>query len=404
MQREVVGKPGHGILRLRAEQRGDRLVLEVSDDGKGIDVKGLRSAVIERGMMSEHEAAALSDDEAVELIFQPGLSTARKVSSISGRGIGMDVVRKNIELLRGVIQVHSEMGRGTRFTMTLPLTLTTSNVLLVETGGQVVALPLMNVERMMRLQSDQIGAIEGKPAIHVGEQLLPMFDLSQLLELPRATTASQPTRFPVVIIGLGDRHLAMRVDAFLSTQEVVIKQMGRQVQRVRNIAGAAVLGNGQVVLILNMADLVKTIQSHPTQAAPGLLTTPKPPTARRVLVVDDSITTRTLMKHILRNAEYDVMSATDGLEAMQMMGESAAMARLPDVIVSDVNMPNMDGIALTEALKRDTRFTQVPVILVTSLDSQQDRVRGMEAGADAYIGKSSFDQRELLETIERLIG
>ncbi len=408
MQREVAGKPAHGILRLRAEQRGDRLVLEVSDDGKGIDVKALRQAAVERGMLSEHEAAALSDEEALELMFRPGLSTAHKVSSISGRGVGMDVVRKNIEQLRGVIQVHTELGQGARFTMTLPLTLSTSNVLLVQTAGQVIALPLMNVERIMRVNSAQVGAIENKPAIHLDDRLLPLFDLAHLLELPGAS-AQQAERFPVVIVGLADRRLAVRVDTLLSTQEVVIKPMGRQVRRVRNIAGAAVLGNGQVVLILNMADLMKTMQNRPAQSPPTV-SAPSRSQARRVLVVDDSITTRTLVKHILRNAEYDVVTAADGLEAWQMLSENegtdqqVAQSLLPDVIVSDINMPNMDGFALTEAVKRDPRLARIPVILVTSLDSPEDRVRGMEAGADAYIVKSSFDQRELLETIERLIG
>ena len=408
MQREVAGKPAHGILRLRAEQRGDRLVLELSDDGKGIDVKALRQAAVERGMLSAHEAAALSDEEALELMFRPGLTTAHKVSSISGRGVGMDVVRKNIEQLRGVIQVHTELGQGARFTMTLPLTLTTSNVLLVQTAGQVIALPLMNIERIMRVNSAQVGAIESKPAIHLDGRLLPLFDLAHLLELPGAS-AQQAERFPVVIVGMADRRLAVRVDTLLSTQEVVIKPMGRQVRRVRNIAGAAVLGNGQVVLILNMADLMKTMQNRPAQPPPAVRA-PSRPQARRVLVVDDSITTRTLVKHILRNAEYDVVTAADGLEAWQMLSENegtdqqVAQSLLPDVIVSDVNMPKMDGFALTEAIKRDPRLARLPVILVTSLDSPEDRVRGMEAGADAYIVKSSFDQRELLETIERLIG
>ena len=194
--------------------------------------------------------------------------------------------------------------------------------------------------------------------------------------------------------------MAVRVDGLLSTQEVVIKPMGRQVRRVRNIAGAAVLGNGQVVLILNMTDLMKTMQNRSAVAA--LAPSIPNPVTHKVLIVDDSITTRTLVKHILRNAGYDVLTATDGLEAWEMVRSNEGS--LPDVIVSDVNMPNMDGFTLTETLKSDPLYRHLPVILVTSLDSQADRVRGMEAGADTYIVKGSFDQRELLEAIERLIG
>ena len=403
-ERLSCGKPRQGVLRLRAEQRGDRLVLEVSDDGRGIDLKAVREAAVERGMLSQQEAAALNEAETLELIFRSGLSTTKQVSAISGRGVGMDVVRQNVEQLRGLIQAQTQAGKGATFLLTLPLTLATSNVLLMQVAGQTVGLPLMNVDRILRVDASQTGAIEGRPAIYAEGRLLPLVDLAHLLELPgKLLGANRPApkdaKMHVAIIAMADKRIAARVDGFLATQEVVIKPLGRQVRRVRNIAGAAVLGNGQVVLILNPADLIKS--AHARQGTFALSPGKPEATRRHILVVDDSITTRTLMKHILANAGYEVSTASDGQEALDLIrgGDS-----LPDAVVSDVNMPNMDGFALTETLREDARYARLPVVLVTSLESQQDRIRGLDAGADAYITKGSFDQRELQETIERLIG
>lgn len=400
-ERLACGKPRQGVLRLRAEQRGDRLVVEVSDDGRGIDLKAVRQAAIERGMLSQQEAAALNEAETLELIFRSGLSTTRQVSAISGRGVGMDVVRQNVEQLRGLIQAQTQAGQGATFVLTLPLTLVTSNVLLIQVAGETVGLPLMNVDRILHVDASRVGSIEGRPAIYADGRLLPLADLGRLLELPGANRpAPKDAKMLVAIIAMADKRIAARVDGFLATQEVVIKPLGRQVRRVRNVAGAAVLGSGQVVLILNPADLIKS--AHVRQGTFALTAGKPEATRRRVLVVDDSITTRTLMKHILANAGYEVSTASDGQEAWDLIrggGDS-----LPDIVVSDVNMPNMDGFALTETIRQDARTARLPVVLVTSLESQQDRLRGLNAGADAYLTKGAFDQRELQETIERLIG
>ncbi|MCL5999041.1 MAG: hybrid sensor histidine kinase/response regulator, partial [Chloroflexi bacterium] len=368
-QRVVNGKPSHGVLRLRAEQLGDRLVLEVSDDGRGIDHNALRQAAVERGMLSAQQADALDEQSALDLIFRSHLSTARQVSNISGRGVGMDVVRENVEQLRGQIQVQTRVGQGTCFTLTLPLTLATSDILLVKVAGRTVALPLTNVERVLRIDASQVGAIEGRPTIHTGGQILPFFDLAQILDLPPAeqpkvpgglTVVAVPTA--VVVISIADKRIAVRVDGFLSTQEVVIKPLGRQVRRVRNIAGAAILGDGQVVLILNVSDFIKSVQAKPIAKA---VTPDAPrPARRRVLVVDDSITTRTLVKQILGTTGYDVLTAADGREAWKLICDmhSAGMPAtpLPDIVVSDVDMPEMDGFALTATIKGDGRTAHLP--------------------------------------------
>ena len=400
-ERLSIGKPRYGTIRICAEQRGNNLVLTVSDDGRGINLEGVRQTAVDNGLISLEKAAELDDKEIVELIFFSGLSTARQVTDISGRGVGMDAVRGNLEQMRGLIQVDTLPGAGTAFTLILPLTLATSHVLLVRVGRkETVALPMMNVERMLRVNPEQIKSIEGYPAIYAEGRPLPLISLSHVLELGTADQPLTPdAKIPVVIVSVVERRIALRVDAFLSTQQVVIKSLGKQLRRVRNIGGVTILGDGQLVTVVNIADVMKSI--HTRSVASVALPIITIESRRRVVVVDDSFTTRTLEKHILENAGYDVTALVDGQDAWELIyGNEKA---LPDLVVSDIDMPRMNGFDLTRAIKGDNRYAHIPVVLVTSLDSPQDRLKGMESGADAYIVKSTFDQRELIEAIERLI-
>jgi two-component system chemotaxis sensor kinase CheA len=398
-QRTAFGKPPQGLIRLSAEPRGNHLVIEVADDGRGIDLDAVRRAALHRGLVGVQEAAALDEEAILNLIFHAGLSTAPQVSDLSGRGVGLDVVRANLEQLRGLAQIVNRPGQGVTFSLLLPLTLATSQVLLVETGGQTVALPATNVERILRIPAQRIGQVDGQPVIHVEGRSLPLLSLARLLRWPvlEAPVAGED-RLPVVVLSVLDKRLALRVDDFLATQEVVIKPLGRQLQRVRNVAGVTLLGDGRLIPVLNVADLIKAIQHEPA-AAPLLVAATEP---RRIVVADDSITTRTLEKNILENAGYEVRAFADGQEVWDWLRRDDH--RLPDAIVSDINMPRMDGFALAAAVKSDPRFSQLPVVLVTSLDSPEDRLQGMEAGADAYMVKSLFDQRELLAVIDQLTG
>lgn len=397
-QREAAGKPRRGTIHLRAAQRGNTIVLQIADDGEGIDPKAVQRAAVEGGLLTAQEAASFSDQEKVQLIFLSGLSTLREVTDLSGRGVGLDVVRQNLERLHGLVAVDTNSGQGTTFTLTLPLTMATSHVLLVEVAGQTVALPTTTVERILRVDAADVGRIVGRPAIRADGRPLPLIPLAQVLELPQAETPPvADEKMPVVVLGVVEKRIAFQVDGLTGTQEVVVKTLGRQLSRVRNVAGATILGTGQVVMILNVADLIKSAQAVLGVIAPPAVEV-REMARRRVLVVDDSITTRTLEKNILENAGYRVVVAADGQEAWALVqGEPL------DAVVADVAMPHMDGFVLTEKVKGDERFQELPLVLVTSLESPQDRVRGLEAGADAYITKSTFDQRELLETIERLI-
>ena len=401
-QRLASGKPRQGNIRLCAEQRGGNLVLLVCDDGAGINPELVKQTALKLGMITPAEAARLNEHETLNLIFRPGLSTAKTVTDLSGRGMGMDIVHENLEQLHGLIQVAGQLGQGTVFTITLPLTLSTSQVLLARAGGETLALPMMNVERILRVSVDKIGSLDGKPAIYTHGRPLPLISLAHLLGLPQAEKPLLPNAsIPVIVLNVVEKHIALRVDGFLSTRKVVIKQLGRQLRRVKNVAGATILGDGQLVIVLNANDLIQSIQDTPSAAVSPPITIQKIH-KRHVLVVDDSITTRMLEKNILENAGYAVSTMTDGQEAWEFIRSHEK--ETIDLVIADISMPNMDGFMLTHSIKEDPRFAQIPVILVTSLESPQDKLRGLEAGAEAYMTKKYFDQRDLLEMMDRLVG
>jgi two-component system chemotaxis sensor kinase CheA len=399
LERKVLGKPAQGVIRLSALPKGSHILIQVCDDGAGLNLERIRRTAEERGLLSTQKAGALSEQETIALIFEPGMSTADRVSDISGRGIGMDVVRQNLEKLHGLIEIETAAGRGTVFSMTLPLTLASTHVLLVQSGRQTLAAPTSSVERILRISRSDLGSVDGRPALRAKGKLLPFVCLSEVLGLPAAPSPVHPDeKMPVVVLGSAERRVAFQVDGLVGTQEVVMKNLGPQLRRVRNIAGASILGSGQLVMILNVGDLMKTVWNHSAHSAVQTAE-PQKPVLHRVLVVDDSITTRTLEKNILENAGYQVLVAADGQEALSVI-ESTPL----DAVISDVNMPRLDGFSLTEKLRQSERYQNLPVVLVTSLETAQDKVRGLEAGANAYMVKNSFDHEELLATLQQLIG
>lgn len=398
--RQKRGKAEEGRITLDAHQQGNNIVIKVHDDGQGLNLDRIRKTAVQKGFMTEIEVNNLSDTEVMHLVFHSGLSTSEIITNISGRGVGLDVVRKNVEDLHGTLNVKSKPGMGTTFTMRLPLTLASSHGLVVEAGGQMFALPLTTVERMLQVDRNDIATVEGKEAITYEDKPVALAHLEDLLELP--PTSRIPDKVIVVIITVAEKRLGLIVDNLAGEQEIVMKSLGSQLTRVGGIAGATVLGSGEVILVLHPADLVKlaaNIQPHSYAHENNDNGHGEPSKRKPILVVDDSITTRTLEKNILEAAGYEVTLATNGEEAFGLLAANG----LPSLIVSDVNMPRLDGFGLTHRVKQDNRYKDVPVILVTSLDSPADKARGIEVGADAYIVKSSFDQGGLLETIEQLI-
>ncbi|MCB2227891.1 MAG: hybrid sensor histidine kinase/response regulator [Desulfarculaceae bacterium] len=392
-QRVAAGKTSHGTITLSASQQGGMVVLEVSDDGVGVDLEQVRREASTRGIALDGREEA---HEIHQLLFISGFSTKDQVSQVSGRGVGLDAVKAGVEALQGMVTLESTPGRGSRFTMHLPLTMATTNTLLLTVAGVTVAVPATAVERIHQVPLEKIGSVEGRTVVELGGRAMPLVSMAGVLGLEQEPEPGGDGVL-VVVMGLAERRCAFMVDALRGIQEVVVKNLGRQLKSVPNVDGAAVLGSGEVIVVLNVADLLASSRQTATRA-PAPASAPQA-AAPLILVADDSITTRTLEKNILETAGYRVEVSSDGEEAWTQLQRGGFA-----LVVSDVDMPRLDGCGLAERLKKDERFRDVPVVLVTSLDSEDDKLRGMQSGADAYITKGEFDQGNLLSTIERLIG
>ena len=411
-ERVRAGKPPHGTITMTAFQKGGNIVIETTDDGAGINVEKVKKKALQANLIGPDDMETMSDDEAIQLIFASGLSTTSVVTATSGRGVGMDVVRKNIEGLHGHVDVDSILGKGATFTLTLPLTLATTQELLVQVGDQTFGIPISSVERIQRIQQRDIRMVEGKEAILVDSDPVSLVYLASVLELPlQEEIFSSNDKMPVVILGAAKRRIAFLVDGVVGQQESVVKSLGTQLSRVRNVAGATILGTGQVIMTLNPTDLIKSARGVEGRRTATARNSPSASSGRgraqekgaeverqTILVVDDAITTRNLEKNILEMAGYEVKVAADGVEALSILQSNSC-----DLIVSDILMPRMDGFELTTSVRKDPKLGELPIILVTALESQEDKERGLEVGANAYITKSTFDQANLLQMIEQLI-
>lgn len=398
-QRQAAGKSPVGHILLSVEQRGTEIVIRVQDDGRGLDLARIRRKAISIGLLTEAEANTMSDDDARMLIFESGFSTSDQVTSISGRGLGMDIVRDRVESLRGRVHVQSASGEGTTTTLNVPVSLTRIRAILLRAGDEDYAVPSTLVMRMQSLPRSEIFTAEGREMIHVNERPMPLVSLAALLEAPGAP--EREDELNIMALQSGDKAVAFEVEKLYSETELVLKPLGREIANVPYISGAALLGSGEVLLILDASALVRQASgsSLPTRRIP-LSGSASQAAARRlrVLVADDSITTRTLEKNILEAVGFEVHVAIDGEEAWDILGGFT-----PDVIISDVEMPKMNGLELTRRVKSHTHTRDIPLILLTSLGKPEQREEGLRAGADAYLVKSRFDQGELLETIRSVI-
>ncbi|HEU5100633.1 MAG TPA: hybrid sensor histidine kinase/response regulator [Roseiflexaceae bacterium] len=396
-EREQAGKPRQGTITVSAEALGAYVNVTIRDDGRGMDPKLLREAAVRKNLFSAEATALLTDQEALELIFTPGFSTAQMITDISGRGVGMDVVRTNIVELGGQVHVDSRLCSGTSITLALPMTLVTTRVLLVELGEYTFALPASSCQASIWAYAEQVQTIEGRAMLSHEGKLASLLRLADLLDVDGAQPFPSRRRTPAIVIGAAQRPLALLVDRLIDEREVVVKPLGPLLEKQRRFSGAIQMGDGRLVLLLNPVALA--------QAARGmaLMTTlVKHDDARRhsrLLVADDSFTTRELIRTILQSAGYDVTTAVDGFDALDKL-----RAATYDLVVSDVEMPRVDGFQLTSRIRNDLGLTELPVIIVTSLASESHRRRGLEVGAQAYIVKSQFNQSNLLDTVQQLLG
>ncbi len=394
------GKPPHGTVTLSiSQQDGGKVEIIVADDGAGIDAAKVKAAARKLDMVSEEDAAQLGEREALALVFRSGVSTSPIITDVSGRGLGLAIVREKVERLGGAIAIESHPDAGTRFRIVLPLTLATFRGVLVRAGERLFVVPAASVERVARATEGDVRTVENRATIALGGQAVALAGLSEVLELPRKGAAGEsPEHAQALVLGLGAERIAFRVDEILVEQEVLVKNLGPQLARVRNVAGACVLGTGQVVPVLNVPDLMKSAVKRAAALAPVAAEEPSGAQQRSILVAEDSITSRALLKNILESAGYRVATAVDGIDAY-----TALKTGTFDLLVSDVEMPRMDGFDLTAKVRSDKQLAELPVVLVTALESREHRERGIDAGANAYIVKSSFDQSNLLEVVRRLI-
>ncbi|MEZ4668831.1 MAG: hybrid sensor histidine kinase/response regulator [Anaerolineae bacterium] len=398
-ERQRLGKSQTGLVRIAVEQRGKEILIRISDDGGGLDAGRIIRKAMESGLVNAQDAADVTAEEAYNFIFHPGLSTADEVTAISGRGMGMDIVRIRVESLRGRVNVQSTPGRGTTFTLRLPVSLTRISCILLEAGGQDFAVPSVSVWRMLKLQRDQMFTAEGRDMVMIEERPIAVIALASVLNMPASTSSEEIT---LLVLASGDKAIAFVVDDLFSEEELVLKPLGIEISNTRYVSGGALLGSGEVIIVLDPNDLIRGATGQPRlQFKPAGESSSKAigePRKLRILIADDSITTRTLEKHILETAGYEVQVATDGAEAWQRLGEYH-----PDLVISDVEMPRTNGLELTRLIKNDEKTRHIPVILLTSLGKKEHQEEGLKAGADAYLVKSKFEQGDLLRVIRSVV-
>ncbi len=392
-------KPGTGTIKVSIKQvNGNKVEILVADDGAGVDLEKVKKAAVKRGFISGDQAQVLDDETAMSLIYKSEISTSPIVTDLSGRGLGLAIVREKVDKLGGKKFTRNLPGQGAEFRIIIPITLATFRGLLLRVEEQWFIVPTVNVEQAARIRSNEVRTLENRETISLNGRTLSFARLADALELPRTENNNDSASFiTVIILSAVGKQLAFGVDEVINEEEVLLKSLGNQLSRVRNIYGAAILGSGKVVAILNVADLIKSAAVAPsrqTRIEPSVSAGEK----IHILVAEDSITSRMLLKNILESAGYVVRTVTDGLEALTELKQGNY-----DLLVSDVDMPRMNGFVLTSSIRAEKKLADLPVVLVTALQSREDRERGIDAGANAYIIKSSFDQSNLLDVIKKLI-
>ncbi|MEG5016922.1 hybrid sensor histidine kinase/response regulator [Microcoleus sp. B4-C2] len=423
-ERKKLGKPPVATLRIKGYNMASNIIIEVADDGRGLNLESIKQTALKRNICTLEQLAEMTENQVQSLIFTPGFSTKKFVTEVSGRGVGLDVVRTNVEALKGSIQVESLPGKGCTLRLQISTSLATANVLIVIVEDIPYALPVEFVDTAQQVSQSEIFAIEGKETILSKGQPLSVAHLTDLLELNnknlwqknrylRQETGrenlkenknyfrnSSSSKMPCIVLKVGEERLGLFVDALIDEQDVVMKPQSQLLKRVRNVSGATILGTGEVCMVLNPHDLIKSVRQQVSSRGVGSARSQLETASRKqvILLAEDSIATRTQEKRILEAAGYEVVTAVDGLDAFHKL-----KTRDFDAVISDIQMPNLDGLALTIKIREQKEYSELPIILVTSLASDEDKKRGADAGANAYIPKGTFNQDVLVETLKRLV-
>ncbi|MGE8414084.1 MAG: hybrid sensor histidine kinase/response regulator [Pseudomonas sp.] len=400
-QRLLAGKPAEGVIRLRASHQAGLLVLELSDDGHGVDLERLRLSIVERHLSPAETAAQLSEEELLTFLFLPGFSLRDKVTEVSGRGVGLDAVQHMVRQLRGAVVLEQVSGQGSRFHLEVPLTLSVVRSLVVEVGGEAYAFPLAHIERMCDLEPEQIVQVEGRQHFWHEGRHVGLVAASQLLQRPASQDGAATLK--VVVIREREAIYGIAVERFIGERTLVVLPLDERLGKIQDISAGALLDDGRVALIVDVEDMLRSVDKlldtgrleriarHHQQHAQAA--------RKRILVVDDSLTVRELQRKLLINRGYDVAVAVDGMD-----GWNALRSESFDLLITDIDMPRMDGIELVTLLRRDNRLQSLPVMVVSYKDREEDRRRGLDAGADYYLAKASFHDDALLDAVVELIG
>lgn len=400
-ERSRAGKDATATIRLEARHLAGMLQVVLTDDGRGIDVDRVRSCVVERGLSTPEMTVEMNEAEVLAFLFLPGFSTRDQVTELSGRGVGLDVVQSMVQAVGGGVRLATTPGGGTCFTLLLPITMSVVRALLVEIGGEPYAFPLSRLDRIEAVATEAVEMIEGRAFFRMGDAVVGLVAAAEILERPPAGTP--PERLPVVVVSDRGHRFGIVVERFICERDLDVRPLDPRLGKVPNVNSASVLEDGTPVLILDVEDLVRSVDNllggRRLKGRPGAAGAATRATARRVLVVDDSITVRELERQLLESRGYLVDVAVDGMD-----GWNAVRGGRYDLVVSDVDMPRMDGVELVRHIKSDERFRSLPVVIVSYKDRAEDRERGLDAGADCYLTKSSFHDETFLQTVEDLLG
>lgn len=396
--RKSVGKSEVGKINLEISEEGNQILLTISDDGLGMDINQIRTIAESKHLITKAELDLMSENEILDLIFLPGFSTKDIITNVSGRGVGLDVVKENVKALKGQVSLSTQLGIGTTFYLRVPLTLASERGLMLTCGGQLFAIPTSGIERVLVVATNDIIAVSASQAIMLGNQPIPLRSLADILDLKNSDQFIQD-RISVIVIKKGLQSVALVVDEIHGEKEIVVKPLQPPISNVTHVAGGTLSGNGQAILVLNSNDIIDAALHSKTNLKVNMSNeTRKIKEKTQILVVDDSITTRTMEKNVLESKNYEVTLAVNGKEAWEILQKKKF-----SLLITDVSMPIMDGCTLTAKVKQSAELHDLPVIIVTSMDSVEDKKRGIDAGANAYIVKSEFESDSLIKIVEQLV-
>jgi len=399
-ERLAVGKPAAGLIRLEAQHQAGMLLISVSDDGRGIDVERIRAAVLARKLTDDASAKKLSEAELLEFLYLPGFTLKEVVTDISGRGVGLDAVHSMVKAVRGTLRTTTTPGQGTRFLLQLPLTLSVIRTLLANIGGEPYAFPLAHIVRTLKLPRDKISQLEGRQHFDFDGRPTGLVLATQVFAAKETKTTGE---LCVLVLGQAGENYGLIVDRFLGEREMVVQPLDPRLGKIKDIAAGALMEDGAPVLIVDVEDVLRSIEKIVNSAQLAQADDPNAGEAairrKRVLIVDDSLTVREVERKLLTSRGYIVEAAVDGMD-----GWNAVRTGHFDLVISDIDMPRMDGIELVTLIKKDPALKAVPVMIVSYKEREEDRRRGLEAGADYYLTKGSFRDEKLLEAVTDLIG